>query len=116
MDGLTNLKYNLESTKDIVVENLDKLLERGEKIGLLVKKTDNMVDLSKGLKTQATSLKRQMWWRNAKLYVAIGIGLALLIYIILVIACGWKVECGKKSWADILNVLCSFVGVLVIVF
>ena len=37
------IKANVENTKEIMMENLDKLLERGEKIDILVKKTNVMV-------------------------------------------------------------------------
>lgn len=37
------IKANVENTKEIMMENLDKLLERGEKIDILVQKTNVMV-------------------------------------------------------------------------
>ena len=37
------IKANVENTTEIMMENLDKLLERGEKIDILVKKTNVMV-------------------------------------------------------------------------
>lgn len=33
----------MDATKNIFMENLDKLLERGEKIDILVQKTEHMV-------------------------------------------------------------------------
>ncbi len=37
------IKGNIDATKNIMLENLDKLLERGEKIELLVEKTNLML-------------------------------------------------------------------------
>ena len=34
---------NIQQTKEVMMENLDKLLERGEKIDILVEKTNVMV-------------------------------------------------------------------------
>jgi vesicle-associated membrane protein 7 len=42
-DKLAQIKANVEATKGIMMENLDKLLERGEKIDILVQKTTVMV-------------------------------------------------------------------------
>jgi vesicle-associated membrane protein 7 len=69
--------------------NLDKLLERGEKIEVLVKKSDTAVDLSSDMKGKATKLKNKMWWRNAKMYIIIAIIAIILIYIILGLCCGF---------------------------
>ena len=42
-DKLALIKGNIDATKNIMLENLDKLLERGEKIELLVEKTNLML-------------------------------------------------------------------------
>lgn len=42
-DKLAQIKINVEETKGVMMENLDKLLERGDKIDILVEKTAVMV-------------------------------------------------------------------------
>jgi vesicle-associated membrane protein 7 len=42
-DKLLLLKKSVEETKEIMLENLDKLLDRGQKIDLIVQKTTAMV-------------------------------------------------------------------------
>lgn len=68
-DKLRTVKSNLEKTKDIMIENIDKVLARGEKIELLVKKTEHMSDSAVSLRKQAVKVKRHMWWKNVKLGV-----------------------------------------------
>ena len=49
------------------MENIDKVLERGEKIELLVDKASGITDSSFRFKKQARTLQRVLWWKNAKL-------------------------------------------------
>merc|ERR1712070_1287294 len=41
-DGLNKVKVQLDDVKNVMVENIEKVLERGEKIELLVDKTDRL--------------------------------------------------------------------------
>jgi len=42
MDKLWELQKNVKDVKEIMIENIDKILERGEKIDILVEKTETM--------------------------------------------------------------------------
>ena len=50
-----------------MVENVDKILARGERIELLVDKTATMQDNSFHFRKQSRSLHRALWMKNAKL-------------------------------------------------
>ena len=41
-DKLRELQKNVKDVKEIMIENIDKILERGEKIDILVEKTETM--------------------------------------------------------------------------
>ncbi|CAD8136641.1 unnamed protein product [Paramecium octaurelia] len=87
-DKLRMVSDNIQQTKDVMMENLDKILERGEKIDILVQKTDQMVMISTTMKQNATTLRRKMWWRNKKMMIIMILVGILAIYFIMVIACG----------------------------
>jgi vesicle-associated membrane protein 7 len=55
----------------------EKVLERGERIELLVDKTETLSQNAFQFKKSSTALKRAMWWKNVKLMV-------LIIFLILV--------------------------------
>lgn len=71
-----------------MIKNIDKVLERGEKIELLVDKTEVLDQHAFKFKRQAKILKRSMWWKNVKLIVIIILILLAITLIILFIACG----------------------------
>lgn len=68
---------------------MNKVIERGEKIEILVKKSETLADQSYDMRNTAKTVRRKMWWKNKKIMIGvIVVGLALLFLIIALIA-GW---------------------------
>lgn len=66
-DELTRAQTELNQVKDIMVQNVEQILSRGERIELLVDKTDIMAGQATAFRRGARSVRRQMWWRNSKI-------------------------------------------------
>lgn len=75
-DQLQVAHSEIAHVKQIMVENIDRLLERGERVNLLVDRTGEMSQTANIFNRQATSLQRKMWFQNIKV-VAVGGGLIL---------------------------------------
>jgi vesicle-associated membrane protein 7 len=87
-DRIIQLRRDLQDVKDIMVSNIDKILDRGQKIDILVDKTENLTSTSAVFKKKAVELKRVMWWKNAKLMILVVVVILIIIYVIIAIACG----------------------------
>merc|ERR1711939_65838 len=88
-DGLNKVKVQLDDVKNVMVENIEKVLERGEKIELLVDKTDRLNQQAFRFESSSRALRRAMWWKKMRCYAIIG-GVALLvIYSASVSLCGF---------------------------
>ena len=87
-DGLNKVKVQLDDVKNVMVENIEKVLERGEKIELLVDKTDRLNQQAFKFEKTSKQLRDQMFWRKVKTYLMIAFAVALTIFIITVAACG----------------------------
>jgi vesicle-associated membrane protein 7 len=85
VDKLSALKETVEQTKNIMLENIDKVLARGEKVELLVKKTEHMSEQAVSMKKRAMLVKRKMWLQNVKMY-AICACLAVLLLLMIVMS------------------------------
>ena len=81
--GLRNTRDELERTRQVMEDNIERVVERNERIGLLVDKTDRLTELSNGFRGSATRVKRAMWWHNFKFWIAIVIVVILLLFICL---------------------------------
>uniref|UniRef100_A0A8C3RTF7 Vesicle-associated membrane protein 7 n=1 Tax=Chelydra serpentina TaxID=8475 RepID=A0A8C3RTF7_CHESE len=66
----------------------DLVAQRGEKLELLIDKTENLVDSSVTFKTTSRNLARAMCMKNLKLTIIITVVSIVVIYIIVSAACG----------------------------
>lgn len=56
-----------------MVQNLERVLQRGEKIELLVQRTEELQTNAKDFRKVSTDLKNHYWWRNMKLWIIVGV-------------------------------------------
>ncbi|PIA40190.1 hypothetical protein AQUCO_02500114v1 [Aquilegia coerulea] len=88
---LAKVKAQVSEVKGVMMENIEKVLDRGEKIELLVDKTENLRSQAQDFRSQGTKLRRKMWWQNMKIkLVVLGIIIALVLIIILSVCHGFK--------------------------
>ena len=76
-DDISRAQSELAQVKDIMVQNVEQILSRGERIELLVDKTDNMASQATAFRRGARTVRRQMWWKNKRV-LALGILVALV--------------------------------------
>ncbi|KAI1315590.1 Vesicle-associated membrane protein [Mortierella claussenii] len=56
-DRIKQVQGEIEQVKDVMVQNIERVLERGERIELLVDKTDNLNQQAFAFKKRSTALK-----------------------------------------------------------
>ncbi|KAK3987876.1 synaptobrevin-domain-containing protein [Cladorrhinum sp. PSN332] len=81
-DAITNAQREIEDVRGIMTRNIEGLLERGERIDLLVDKTDRLGGSAREFRVRSRGLKRRMWWKNVKLMGLLGTVVALIILMI----------------------------------
>ena len=87
-DALANARKEIDSVKDIMTENIERVLERGERIDLLVDKTDRLGGSARDFRVRSRGLRRQMWWKNVRLMVLLVVVVVFLIYLFVGFGCG----------------------------
>ncbi|ORY74737.1 synaptobrevin-domain-containing protein [Leucosporidium creatinivorum] len=92
-DPIKVAQAELAGVKDVMVKSIDAVLSRGERIELLVDKTDAMSSQARAFRKRSTVLRRKMWWKNVKVLIAIGVSGVLLLYIIAASLCGVGLHC-----------------------
>lgn len=97
-DSLANAKKEIDSVKDIMTENIERVLERGERIDLLVDKTDRLGGSARDFRVRSRGLRRQMWWKNVRIMVLLTVVVIFLLYLFVGLGCGlpgWSKCVGK---------------------
>ncbi|KAH7281539.1 hypothetical protein KP509_36G052600 [Ceratopteris richardii] len=91
MNKIAKVKAQVSEVKGIMMENIEKVLDRGEKIELLVDKTENLRFQADNFQKQGKQLRRKMCLQNMKVkLVVLGIVILLILIIWLSICHGFK--------------------------
>ncbi|MQL80698.1 hypothetical protein Taro_013171 [Colocasia esculenta] len=91
MSKLSKLKAQITEVKGIMMDNIEKVLDRGEKIELLVDKTESLQFQADSFQRQGRQLRRKMWLQNLRLKLMVAGACVLLILILWLMACkGFK--------------------------
>lgn len=78
-DQLSSVRRDIDDVRGIMGRNIESLLERGERIDLLVDQTDRLGGSARDFRVRSRGLKRQMWWKNIKLMALMGLILVLIV-------------------------------------
>ncbi|KZV55275.1 vesicle-associated membrane protein 727-like [Dorcoceras hygrometricum] len=82
INKLSKLKAQITEVKGIMMDNIEKVLDRGEKIELLVDKTENLQFQADSFQRQGRQLRRKMWLQNLHMKLMIGGAVLVLLFII----------------------------------
>jgi vesicle-associated membrane protein 7 len=85
---LNQVQVKVDETKNILCENIDKLTDRGEKLHLLVDKTEMLTESSVSFKVSSRDLARSLYFRNVRVILFFSILILIGIYLIVAMACG----------------------------
>ncbi|KAI1490564.1 synaptobrevin [Biscogniauxia mediterranea] len=83
-DAISNVQREMDDVRGIMTRNIEGLLERGERIDLLVDKTDRLGGSAREFRVRSRGLKRQMWWKNVKLMALLVLVIVLIIVAIVI--------------------------------
>ncbi|AES87187.1 putative Longin-like domain-containing protein [Medicago truncatula] len=88
---LAKVKAQVSEVKGVMMENIDKVIDRGEKIEVLVDKTENLRSQAQDFRQQGTQLRRKMWYQNMKIkLIVLAIIIALILIIVLSVCHGFS--------------------------
>ncbi|XP_016296927.1 vesicle-associated membrane protein 3 [Sinocyclocheilus anshuiensis] len=81
---LQQTQTQVDEVVDIMRVNVDKVLERDQKLSELDDRADALQAGASQFETSAAKLKRKYWWKNCKMW-AILIAVVLIIIVIIII-------------------------------
>ncbi|KAF9739251.1 hypothetical protein PMIN06_005277 [Paraphaeosphaeria minitans] len=87
-DALRTAQREIEGAREIMTENIERVLDRGERLDLLVDKTGRLGDTARDFRVRSRGLRRRMWWKNVKLMVLLVLVVIFLIYLFVGFGCG----------------------------
>ena len=86
-----HLSSQVDDLKNVVGKNISMVLQRGESIGQLATKSEQMEADASVFKKRSTTLKKKMWWENLKMNTTlIMVVVAIIVFLGLAICGGGK--------------------------
>ncbi|KAJ0019617.1 hypothetical protein NQD34_007186 [Periophthalmus magnuspinnatus] len=88
-DKVSALKEQVDGVKNIMTQNVDRILARGERrLDDLMGKSEDLQAGAQTFKQTSTKVARSYWWKNVKLVVVIIVVVLIIILIIILLATG----------------------------
>jgi vesicle-associated membrane protein 4 len=78
------IQAQIDDTVGIMRENITKVAERGERLDSLQDKTDNLAVSAQGFRRGANRVRKNMWWKDMKMRIIIGVAIVVILVIIIV--------------------------------
>ena len=91
-DKAKEVKQELDAVRTVMVQNIERVLDRGERIHLLVDRTAQLNQDAVLFSRGAGKVKRRMWYRRVKTTILIAVVLLGLIYLFIGGACGFGLQ------------------------
>ncbi|KAE8911144.1 hypothetical protein PF005_g9094 [Phytophthora fragariae] len=85
---MSQVRQKMERVKTLMIENVNQLMERGEKIELLVTRTTKLQQDAMKYEKSAKKLKNAYWWMNVKYWIYGTLALAALALVVTFMVCG----------------------------
>ena len=87
-DKIAIVNRNVNEVKDIMVQNIEKIIARGEKIEILVSKSEELEVNARVFKKTANKVKLHFCCKNIKLTLIVIFVLIAIIVVVVILACG----------------------------
>ena len=87
-DRIERMRGEVEQVKGIMVQNIDAIMERGERMELLVDKAENLSNSSVSFRQASVRVRRKAWWENVKMRIVMAVVLVVIVYSIVSASCG----------------------------
>ncbi|XP_042562986.1 synaptobrevin homolog 1-like [Clupea harengus] len=85
---VNQMQDQVNDVKVILKDNINKVLERGERLDDLIDKTDDLQATADSFQKTSTRVARKYWWKNTKMMIIIGVIVAIIILFIILLATG----------------------------
>lgn len=97
IDNIGTVKSQIDEVKDVMVQNIERVLERGEKIELLVDRSNELTQQAFRFQSNSRQLRRHMYWRQMRCRFLMGLVVVAVVFFASVSVCGMKFQHCKAS-------------------
>ena len=82
-----HLRSQVNEVHQVMVRNIDTVMDRGERLDLLVNRSEDLENTSLIYRRSAERVRRKMWWKNVKMWVILILVITGLLALIILLTC-----------------------------
>lgn len=82
------VQSQVNEVKVILKDNINKVLERGDRLDDLIGKTGDLQASADSFQRTSTRVARKYWWKNIKMMIIIGVIVLIIVILIILAATG----------------------------
>lgn len=99
VDRMAAVQRKVDETRSVMLENVNKVVVRGEKLQALQERTEELQASAAAFKKQGQQLRQEFWWQGAKVKIAIFASVLIILLVIgVVLGCfGGANRCVPKK-------------------
>ncbi|KAK9398660.1 Vamp8: Vesicle-associated membrane protein 8 [Crotalus adamanteus] len=86
--AISTLQVQVDDVKTVMTQNIEKVLEREERLSELADRSDDLETAAHGFQKTTIKISKKMWWKNAKMIIIIAIIFIIIVVFIVLIATG----------------------------
>ncbi|CAL8278152.1 unnamed protein product [Merluccius merluccius] len=83
---LDQVQGQVNEVKVILKDNINKVLERGDRLDDLMDKTGDLQATADTFQRTSTRVARKYWWKNIKMMIIIGVVVLFIVILIILFA------------------------------
>lgn len=83
---MEQVQGQVNEVKVILKDNIDKVLERGDRLDDLMDKTEGLQATADTFQRTSTRVARKYWWKNIKMMIIIGVIVLIVLILIILFA------------------------------
>eukprot|EP01135_Chromosphaera_perkinsii_P001532 Nk52_evm2s207 gene=Nk52_evmTU2s207 len=81
-DKIDQVRSQIDGIRDVMIKNIEKVLERDEKIEVLRSRTDELENSAVRFRRTTKRVHDQIWWKRMKLRIILGIIAGIVIAVV----------------------------------
>ncbi|XP_048758004.1 vesicle-associated membrane protein 7-like [Ostrea edulis] len=84
-DHVTALRSQVDDVKNVMTQNIERVLDRGERLENLIDKTEELEASSSQFQKTAKKIRKKYWWKNTKMMIIVGIVVTVVLIVVVML-------------------------------
>merc|ERR1712226_1210532 len=81
---IQSTREQVNDVVSIMQQNVQQVVQRGDDLNDLSNRADSLQMNAMEFQQQGTAIRKKMWWKNMKMYMAIGAVLIIILIIVII--------------------------------